>query len=381
MRGNLHVGVGFLSATSGAPAERRLRFGRAAGLAYMEAGEGDPVVMIHGLGGTKASFLPTVVGPRRGPAITRSRSTSPGFGDSEKPLFAPYDAPTWHARRCDVPRRARDRHGALHRQQPGRAGDARARAGAPRAHAQARAARLLARLEAAAGVGALPVAGAARARADPARPAADRRRDRARLDSERRGRLGRRRDRRVRALVLHAARPRRVLRSRPPHPARALGGVLGAARRHSTGRRCSCGAARTAIVPPSFARHVREALPSAKHAELDCGHVPQIERPGETEAVLKRFLAPEPAREQALDLARLVELHRPDQRRIGGKPDADRRPDRRPPGRRARARAASSRTSHIAQVDDRLEQRPRRACSRPRRAFRAPRLRPGRAAA
>ena len=61
MRGNLHVGVGFLSATSGAPAERRLRFGRAAGLSYMEAGDGDPVVMIHGLGGTKASFLPTVV--------------------------------------------------------------------------------------------------------------------------------------------------------------------------------------------------------------------------------------------------------------------------------------------------------------------------------
>src|SRR5215212_7081627 len=47
MRGNLHVGVGFLSATSGAPAERRLRFGRAAGLAYMEAGSGDPVLMIQ----------------------------------------------------------------------------------------------------------------------------------------------------------------------------------------------------------------------------------------------------------------------------------------------------------------------------------------------
>src|SRR5918998_4035635 len=60
MRGNLHVGVGFLSATSGAPEERRLRFGSAAGLSYMEAGEGVPVVMIHGLGGTKASFLPTV---------------------------------------------------------------------------------------------------------------------------------------------------------------------------------------------------------------------------------------------------------------------------------------------------------------------------------
>jgi pimeloyl-ACP methyl ester carboxylesterase len=43
-------------------------------------------------------------------------------------------------------------------------------------------------------------------------------------------------------------------------------------------------------VPRSFARHVREALPAAKHAELDCGHVPQIERPRETESLLTRFL-------------------------------------------------------------------------------------------
>src|SRR5918996_4497759 len=92
MRGNLHVGVGFLSATSGAPAERRLRFGRAAGLAYMEAGEGDPVVMIHGLGGTKASFLPTVVALAQA-GYHAIAIDQPGFGDSHKPLFAPYDAP------------------------------------------------------------------------------------------------------------------------------------------------------------------------------------------------------------------------------------------------------------------------------------------------
>src|SRR5688572_15754485 len=91
MRGNLHVGVGFLSATSGAPAERRLRFGRAANLAYMEAGSGKPVVMIHGLGGTKASFLPTVVslGQAGFHAIAIDQA---GFGDSHKPMFAPYDA-------------------------------------------------------------------------------------------------------------------------------------------------------------------------------------------------------------------------------------------------------------------------------------------------
>ena len=99
MRGNLHVGVGFLSATSGAPAERRLRFGQAAGLAYMEAGSGDPVVMIHGLGGTKASFLPTVVALASA-GYHAIAIDQPGFGDSHKPLFAAYDAPVHgHARR------------------------------------------------------------------------------------------------------------------------------------------------------------------------------------------------------------------------------------------------------------------------------------------
>jgi pimeloyl-ACP methyl ester carboxylesterase len=45
------------------------------------------------------------------------------------------------------------------------------------------------------------------------------------------------------------------------------------------------------LVPSSFQRHVREVLPAAQHVELDCGHVPQIERPDETEAALKRFLS------------------------------------------------------------------------------------------
>ena len=33
------------------------------------------------------------------------------------------------------------------------------------------------------------------------------------------------------------------------------------------------------LVPFAFSRHVREALPDARHLELDCGHVPQFERP------------------------------------------------------------------------------------------------------
>ena len=45
------------------------------------------------------------------------------------------------------------------------------------------------------------------------------------------------------------------------------------------------------IVPLAFARHVSEAVPRAQHVELDCGHVPQLERPRETHAAVLQFLA------------------------------------------------------------------------------------------
>jgi pimeloyl-ACP methyl ester carboxylesterase len=44
------------------------------------------------------------------------------------------------------------------------------------------------------------------------------------------------------------------------------------------------------LVPIAFAAHVRRALPSSRHLELDCGHVPQLERPAETHAEITRFL-------------------------------------------------------------------------------------------
>ena len=94
VRGNLHVGVGFLAATSPVPASRRLRFRQvptALGtVSALMAGRGEPVLLIHGLGATKASFLPTVSA-----LSDRYRCIAmdlPGFGDSDKPLFAAYDA-------------------------------------------------------------------------------------------------------------------------------------------------------------------------------------------------------------------------------------------------------------------------------------------------
>ena len=64
IRRDLHLGVGFLAATAPASALSGLRIhhlrtaiGR---ISVAEAGRGDPVILIHGLGATKASFLPTV---------------------------------------------------------------------------------------------------------------------------------------------------------------------------------------------------------------------------------------------------------------------------------------------------------------------------------
>ena len=59
-------------------------------VSVLEAGSGDPVVLLHGLGATKASFLPTVM------ALSKDhRVIAPdllGHGDTAKPL-ARYDAP------------------------------------------------------------------------------------------------------------------------------------------------------------------------------------------------------------------------------------------------------------------------------------------------
>jgi pimeloyl-ACP methyl ester carboxylesterase len=90
VRMNLHVGVGFLAATSGATTAGRLEFKRAAGLSYLQAGVGEPVVMIHGLGATKVSLLPTVAA--LSPRFRAISLDLPGHGDSDKPVGAAYDA-------------------------------------------------------------------------------------------------------------------------------------------------------------------------------------------------------------------------------------------------------------------------------------------------
>lgn len=100
VRGNLHLGVGLLAATSGSTEPGRLRFERFKTIDHefsvLTAGEGPPLLCLHGLGGTKASFLTTA--SALAPLAHRVIAVDlPGFGDSDKPARAPYDAP-WFAR-------------------------------------------------------------------------------------------------------------------------------------------------------------------------------------------------------------------------------------------------------------------------------------------
>jgi pimeloyl-ACP methyl ester carboxylesterase len=53
---------------------------------------------------------------------------------------------------------------------------------------------------------------------------------------------------------------------------------------------------RDSLVPVGFRKHVERALPRSRHVELDCGHVPQLERPRETHAAMREFLGTVPLR-------------------------------------------------------------------------------------
>ena len=95
---DLHLGVGFLAATAASDAAGGdgLRFRQvqtAVGpLSVNESGSGSPVLLVHGLGATKVSMLPTLAALSA--AGFRAIAVDlPGFGDSVKPLRAGYHPP------------------------------------------------------------------------------------------------------------------------------------------------------------------------------------------------------------------------------------------------------------------------------------------------
>ncbi len=98
VRRNMHLGVGFLAATSPA-GPGRLRFARVrtskGNFSTIEAGTGEPILMLHGLGANKSEFLPTIAA--LAPSFRTIAVDLLGFGDSDKPIAASY-SPEFQAR-------------------------------------------------------------------------------------------------------------------------------------------------------------------------------------------------------------------------------------------------------------------------------------------
>jgi pimeloyl-ACP methyl ester carboxylesterase len=295
MRGSLHLGVGFLAATSGATEPGRLTFERvrtrAGRVSVLSAGVGPEVVLcLHGLGGTKASFLPTLAALAEHYRVVAM--DLPGFGESDKPIGAPYDS-AWFARSAF---NTLDGLGidAAHFAGNSMGGRVAIEAGLID-HSRVRSLMLLS-------------------------PALAWLRDRRWAPVVRllRPELG----------LLQVA-PRsvtdRIVRRLVPggNDGWAAAGVDEFLRSYFTprGRAAFYAAARNiyldephgddgfwtrlrglsseslfiwgrhdVLVPIAFMKHVERALPAARHVELDCGHVPQLERPRETHAAMLDFL-------------------------------------------------------------------------------------------
>ena len=296
IRDNLHLGVGFLAATSGNSEPGRLELARVrtsmGNIAVARAGPPDapPVVLLHGLGGTKASFLPTVAalaGEYRLHAIDL-----PGFGDSVKPLRAAYD-PHFFARAVcgfmdacgiesahlignsmggrvafEVGFRNADRVNRIVGLTPSLAW-LRDRPWTPLVKALR------------------PELGLLQITPRPVIEQAVRRF----VPGGRDGWSAVGVDEFLRAYMQPRGRAAfyaalRNIYLDEPEGDEGFWTRLRALQHESLfvwGRQ-------DRLVPIAFARHVREALPGAQHLELDCGHVPQLEAARETHAAVRRFL-------------------------------------------------------------------------------------------
>ena len=297
IRGSLHLGVGFLAATSGADEPGRLEFDtvRTRGfgsISVLSAGTGrETIVCLHGLGGTKASFLPTVA------ALADSYRVValdlPGFGESDKPIGAPYDAP-WFARSVFAAMDALgiERAHIAGNSMGGRVAIEAGLADHERTHG------LLLLSPALAWLRPRPWAPMLRAvrpelgLIQPAPrpvveamvrrlvPAANGGWTAAGVDEFLRAYL----TRRGRAAFYAAARN---IYLDEPYGESGFWTRLKALQ----GEALFVWGRKDTLVPIGFMKHVEKALPEARHVELECGHVPQVERPRETHAAIRKFLA------------------------------------------------------------------------------------------
>ncbi|HET8980145.1 MAG TPA: alpha/beta fold hydrolase [Solirubrobacteraceae bacterium] len=294
VRYDLHLGVGFLAATADA-GRYGLRFWNArtreGAISVSEAGSGPPVLMMHGLGATKVSFLPTVAalaGSHRAIAVDL-----PGFGDSVKPIRAGYDAP-YFARTMIALLDALDidRAHLVGNSMGGRVAIEMGLEAPDRVRRLGLLAPSLAWLRDRPWAPFLKLVQPRLGLIQPAPravveaivrhvvPASDEEWTAAGIDEFLRSYL----TPRGRSAFYTAARS--IYLEDPGGP----GGLwtrlpqLGARSLWVWGRRDT-------LVPIAFADHVRRALPDSEHLELESGHVPQLESPKRTHDALLRFLA------------------------------------------------------------------------------------------
>jgi pimeloyl-ACP methyl ester carboxylesterase len=292
---DLHLGVGFLAAVAPHTGEGRLRLRLAhtseGSISTIEAGTGDPVLLIHGLGATKASFLPTL-----GALARTHRAIAldlPGFGDSTKPLLAPYDAPFFaRAVVALIDELGADRADLVGNSMGGRVAIEVALEHPERVGRLVLLAPSLAWLRTRRWAAPLKLVPPHLGLIQPAPraivekivrsvvPASDSEWTAAGIDEFLRSYL----TPRGRAAFYAAARN---IYLEEPHGRDGFWTRLPSLQAEALfvwGRN-------DPLVPIGFERHVREALPSALHLELDGGHVPQLENPRVTHRAMAQFLA------------------------------------------------------------------------------------------
>jgi pimeloyl-ACP methyl ester carboxylesterase len=300
IRDDLHLGVGFLAATSGMQGPERLELGRVrtgiGEIALLQAGSGDPVLLLHGLGATKASFLPTVAALAGGFRVTAI--DLPGFGDSAMPVGAPYDA-AFFARaavavldaleieRAHVIGNSMGGRVALELgfEHPGRTGRLALLAPSLAWLRERRWAALLRAVRPELGL------------LQPAPRLVVDRIARSMVPGGREGWSAVGVDEFLRVYLTPRGRAafyaaaRNIYLEDPD--------TFWSRLRELQGEALFVWGRQDRIVPIGFARHVREALPAAEHLELACGHVPQLEAPRETHAAVREFLGAAPLRAAA----------------------------------------------------------------------------------
>jgi pimeloyl-ACP methyl ester carboxylesterase len=295
MRHDMHLGVGFLAATSaaGAGGLRMRQVDTSEGsISIAEAGSGPAAILVHGLGATKVSMLPTLA------ALARTHRAIaidlPGFGDSVKPIRARYHAP-YFARAVVALLDALeiDRADLVGNSMGGRVAIEAGLRTPDRVRRLGLLAPSLAWLRDRPWAPLLRLVVPQLGLIQPAprrlietivqRAIPTMQQDdwtAAGVDEFLRSYLSPR----GRAAFYAAARNIYLEEPRGPRGLWTRLAELAPPSLFIWGRRDT-------LVPIAFANHVRRTLPSAEHLELACGHVPQLESPGRTHRALSQFFA------------------------------------------------------------------------------------------